>query len=153
MTAPPIITGGKGANIIPDYCRFTVGIRYCTNEQYQAAAAMLRQLCDNTVIPGTRCQMMQNGFYPAMELTPKTEALLRIYQESCQALGCPVPQGISQGGCSDSAFVTRNGIPTLCSLGVTGEGAHALDEHAQISSLPVQCKKLVATILSLPEDF
>lgn len=147
------ITGGKGANIVPDYCRFTVGVRYCTNSQYQEAAAMLQQLCHNVTVPGTHCQMTQNGFYPAMELTPKTEKLLRIYQESCQILGCPIPQGTYQGGCSDSAFVTRNGIPTLCSLGVAGEGAHALDEHAQISSLPVQCKKLVATILSLPEDF
>ena len=60
-----------------------------------------------------------------------------------------IPQGIQQSGCSDTSFVTRIGIPALCSLGIQGAGAHSLDEYAIPSSLLVQCKKLVATILAM----
>ena len=58
-------------------------------------------------------------------------------------------QGIQQSGCSDTSFVTRIGIPALCSLGIQGSGAHSLDEYAIPSSLLTQCKKLVATILAM----
>ena len=88
-----------------------------------------------------------------MEPVEKTDQLLKIYQQCCLNLGLPAPKGTCQGGCSDSAFVARAGIPVLCSLGVAGEGPHTLREWAEISSLAVQCKKMIATILALPEDF
>ena len=147
------IEGGKGANIVPDYCRFTVGIRYWTNAQYEEAEAFLRELCEHPSVTQTRCRISQNGFYPAMEPVEKTDQLLKIYQQCCLDLGLPAPKGTCQGGCSDSAFVARAGIPVLCSLGVAGEGPHTLREWAEISSLAVQCKKMIATILALPEDF
>ena len=77
------------------------------------------------------------------------DRLLSLYQESCELRGEPIPQGIQQSGCSDTSFVTRIGIPALCSLGIQGAGAHSLDEYAIPSSLLVQCKKLVATILAM----
>lgn len=147
------IEGGKGANIVPDYCRFTVGVRYWTNAQYEEAEAFLRELCEHPTVAQTRCRMTPNGFYPAMEPVEKTDQLLAVYQQACLDMGLPAPNGTCQGGCSDSAFVARAGIPVLCSLGVMGEGPHTLQEHAEISSLPVQCKKMIATILALPEDF
>lgn len=148
-----VIQGGKGANVIPDYCRFDVGLRYKTNAQYQEAQQMLQALCDKPAVAGTHCNMKQNGFYPAMEKTPKTEQLFSLYQSVCGQLGGLVPEGISQGGCSDSAFATRAGVPALCSLGVHGEGAHSLQECAKVSSLLLQAKRLTAMILELPQDF
>lgn len=147
------ITGGSGANIIPDFCKFTVGVRYCTNEQYEEACRMIWNLCSNVSVPGTHCTMEQNGFYPAMELTPKTDRLLSVYQQASRMLDRPVPQGIFQGGCSDSSYATRIGVPTLCSLGIQGSNAHQTSECADLSSLTLQCKKLVASILMLPDDF
>lgn len=147
------IEGGRGANVVPDYCRFDVGVRYKTNEQYQTAQKMLQELCANPIVPGTRCTMVQNGFYPAMEPTPKTPQLFGLYQKVCAQLGGPVPAGIAQGGCSDSAFATRAGVPTLCSLGVHGEGAHSLEECAKVSSLLLQAQRITALILALPPEF
>ena len=147
------ITGGKGANIIPDSCDFTIGLRYRTNEQYEEACALIESLCANPAVPGTRCTAEQCGFYPAMEKTEKTDALLAVYARACGMLGAPIPKGLSVGGCSDSAFVTRMGVPALCSLGVQGGGAHTPEEHASLSSIVVQCKKLAAAIYLLPDDF
>lgn len=143
------ISGGSGANIIPDYCEFSIGLRYTTNDQYDQAIALIRYLCEHVTVSGTSCTMEQNGYYPAMEMVDGVEHLFSLYQESCRMIGARVPEGISQGGCSDSAFATRIGIPTLCSLGVQGGEAHSADEYAIPSSLLPQCKKLVATILSL----
>ena len=93
--------------------------------------------------------MEQNGYYPPWKWSTVPTASLSLYQESCKLLGEPIPQGIQQSGCSDTSFVTRIGIPALCSLGIQGAGAHSLDEYAIPSSLLVQCKKLVATILAM----
>lgn len=143
------ISGGSGANVIPDSCEFSIGLRYAANAQYEEAIAFLRDLCEHVTVPGTSCTMEQNGYYPAMEMIDGAGDLLSLYQKSCRLLGEPVPQGIQQGGCSDSAFATRIGIPALCSLGIQGGEAHSVDEYAIPSSLLVQCKKLVATILSM----
>ena len=148
-----IIRGGEGANVVPDYCKFDVGLRYCTNAQYEEAKKMIQELCDHPFVAGTHCTMRQNGFYPAMEKTEKTPQLFDIYCKACEEAGYSAPNGIFQGGCSDSAFATRIGIPTLCSVGVQGSGAHSLKENARVSSLLEQCKKLTAAILSLPEEF
>lgn len=147
------ISGGKGSNIIPDYCEFTVGIRYVTNAQYEHAEKFLQELCENPVVAGTHCEMNLNGFYPAMEPVEKTEALLDVYKQACALLGFAEPEPVSQGGCSDSAFVTKQGIPALCSLGIQGDGAHAKTECARLSSLAEQCKKLAAAIVLLPDQF
>ena len=125
-----IIRGGEGANVVPDYCRFDVGLRYCTNAQYEEAKKMLQELCEYPFAAGTHCTMRQNGFYPAMEKTEKTPQLFDIYCKACEEAGYSAPNGIFQGGCSDSAFATRIGIPTLCSVGVQGSGAHSLKENA-----------------------
>lgn len=148
-----LIQGGKGANVVPDYCRFDVGVRYETNQQYQQAQQMLQKLCEEPAVPGTHCEMRQNGFYPAMEKTPQSEQLFALYQTVCTRMGGPAPQGIAQGGCSDSAFASRIGVPTLCGMGVHGEGAHTLQEWAKVSSLLLQAKRLTALILALPPEF
>ncbi len=147
------IAGGTGSNIIPDYCTFTVAVRYCTNAQYDEAVKMLNDLCENVTVKGTRCTIRANGFYPAMELTERTEDLMEIYRTAAKMLDRPVPEGLYIGGCSDSAFTTRAGVPTVCSAGPQGEYAHSRNEFAYLSSLAIQCKKIVASILMLPDNF
>ncbi|MCI7537799.1 MAG: hypothetical protein MSA51_06165 [Fusicatenibacter saccharivorans] len=116
---------GTGANVIPDSCEFSIGIRYAANTQYEEAIAFLKNLCEHVTVPGTSCTMEHNGYYPAMEMVDGADHLLSLYQESCKLLGEPIPQGIQ------------------------GSGAHSLDEYAIPSSLLTQCKKLVATILAM----
>ena len=91
--------------------------------------------------------------FPAMEKTPKTDALVALYQDASEALGMGRPGTASTAGCSDSAFTTSMGIPTLCAVGVLGEGQHSPHEHALEGSLLTQAKRLTAAILSMPDDF
>lgn len=147
------ISGGTGSNIIPDYCKLNVSARFFTNQQGKEVEELIRRLSTEVTVPGTWCTVEQDGFYPAMEATEQTDALLDIYAKACSLFGEPAPHGIAQGGCSDSAFFTMEGVPTLCTVGALGDGAHMKDEHIQISSLVRQCQKLAASILLMPEDF
>ena len=146
------ITGGTGSNVIPDACSITLGLRYRTNADYEDALQTLNRLCIETPLPGTSAEYSVLGRYPAMEKTPATDTLAELYDQASRMLGLGAVSFHAVGGCSDSAFVTQMGIPTLCSLGVGGANAHTKEEYAQISSLLPQCRKLVTTILSLPDD-
>ncbi len=146
------ISGGTGANVIPDSCSITLGLRYHTNTDYDAALAELKAICDRIPIPGTSAELTVLGRYPAMEKTQNTDKLAALYDQASRKLGLGPVTALSAGGCSDSAFVTQIGVPALCSLGISGANAHTKEEYALLSSMIPQCKKLVTTILSLPED-
>lgn len=74
-------------------------------------------------------------------------------RDASEALGLGRPGTVGTAGCSDSAYTTSMGIPTLCAVGVLGEGQHSPNEHASISSLLSQAKRLTAAILALPDSF
>ena len=146
------IEGGTGANIIPDSCTITLGLRHRTNADYEKALQTLEALCTETPLPGTSADFTVLGRYPAMEKTPGTDALAALYDEASRRLGFGKVSFLFAGGCSDSAFVTQTGVPTLCALGIGGANAHTKDEYALLSTMLPQCRKLVTTILSLPDD-
>ena len=146
------IEGGTGPNVIPDECTISLGLRYRTNSDYESALRQLKALCETVPLPGTSAEPVLLGRYPAMEKIPGTDALAELYDTASRRLGLGPVTFISTGGCSDSAFTTQMGIPTLCALGIRGAGAHSHEEHALLSSLVPQCRKLVTTILSLPDD-
>ena len=117
------------------------------------ALERLHALCDQVETPGTHCTLGPLVGFPAMEETPRTEALFQVYRQASAALGLGEPGTVFSAGCSDSAYTASMGIPTLCAVGVLGEGQHSLNEHAFPDSLLTQAKRLAAAILALPEDF
>jgi glutamate carboxypeptidase len=52
----------------------------------------------------------------------------------------------STGGASDGNLTAALGVPTLDGMGVVGDGGHAIDEHALISSLPKRAAILAAML-------
>lgn len=146
------ITGGTGANVIADSCDISLGLRYHSNADYEKALRELQRLCEELPLPGTTATFSLLGRYPAMEETPGTAKLLSVYDNASRMLGFGPATALAAGGCSDSAFVTQMGVPTLCSLGIAGANAHTKEEYALLSSLLPQCRKLVTAILSLPDD-
>lgn len=147
------ITGGVGSNVIPEHCEFEVGIRFHTNKDYETALNQLRKICESNYDPLTNTKMEVITTFKAMEITEKTDSLFKIYQNSCEELGFSRPDSIYSGGCSDAAYIATEGIPVLCGLGVRGSGNHSKNERAVKSSLVEQTKKLVQTIINLPDDF
>lgn len=148
-----LIRGGSSVNTIPAHCEVDICIRFHTNRERDEALDKARAICERVETPGTHCTLGPLMGFPAMEKTPKTDALVSLYQDASEALGMGRPGTASTAGCSDSAFTTSMGIPTLCAVGVLGQGQHSPDEHAFADSLLPQAKRLAAAILALPDDF
>src|ERR1043166_9408037 len=55
----------------------------------------------------------------------------------------------SSGGGSDGNLVGALGVPVLDGLGAQGAGAHSLDEHVELDSIPVRAE-LLSRLLQNP---
>lgn len=148
-----VIKGGTTSNAIPDRCEFTVGLRFPTNQDLEDALKALQAICDDDPDPRIHAEMEMKTVFKAMEPVAGTGRLLQLYQDSCERLGFPRPQPVYSGGCSDAAYISMLGIPVLCGVGVRGDASHTANEYAVASSLTEQAKKIVLTILSMPDDF
>ena len=147
------ISGGTSVNTIPASCGVDICIRFHSNQERDAAMEKVRAICDKVETPHTRCTLGPLMGFPAMEELPRTAELVKVYGDASEALGLGRPGTVGTAGCSDSAYTTSMGIPTLCAVGVLGEGQHSPHEHASISSLLSQAKRLTAAILALPDSF
>ena len=148
-----IIKGGTSANVVPDHCEVSVAIRYITNQDCADALEKLDAICATEHVKGTSASLGPLVGYSAMEKQDKTEELFQLYVDASESLGLGTPKAIFSGGCSDSAYTTALGVPTLDALGVLGEGQHSIHERARIDSMLTQAKRLLVTILSLPDTF
>lgn len=147
------IAGGQGSNIIPDYCDVTVGIRFATNKDYKEAVEAVNAIANDNDDERIKAEYSVEAIFTAMEELPKTQAFFDLYSQSAVELGCEAPKAVYSGGCSDAAYTTMEGVPTLCGVGILGEFNHTLQEYALIDSIKLQAKKIVSTILAMPDDF
>ena len=58
----------------------------------------------------------------------------------------------NSGGGSDGSYLASKGHLVLDGMGVEGGGAHALDEHIVLESLPVRAALLTGMVLAVDED-
>jgi glutamate carboxypeptidase len=139
-----VISGGSRPNVVPPLARAVIDARAPSKIDADHVDAALRAL--RPQLPGARLEVRGGFERPPMERTDEVARLYAIAQRAGSALRQTVAEG-STGGGSDGNFCAALGIPTLDGLGAIGDGAHALHEHVQISSL-VPRAALVAAILS-----
>ena len=127
------IAGGSAVNVIPQHCSFAVDLRVVTPEdadEFERAILGLR-----AVDPDVRVEITGGMNRPPM---PRSEGNVALYE---QARACAADLGIDlgevplTGGGSDGNFTAALRVPTLDGLGIDGEGAHTLSEHALVSSI------------------
>ena len=125
--------GGSAVNVIPQHASFTVDLRAVTPEdaaEFERAILALRPHD-----PDVRLLIEGGMNRPPM---PRSEANVALYE---QARACATELGLElgevplTGGGSDGNFTAALGVPTLDGLGVGGDGAHTLHEHALLSSI------------------
>jgi glutamate carboxypeptidase len=138
------VSGGQRSNVIPDEARAIVDVRVpdaARAAALQAAFAALAPVDSRATI---ECR---GGIdRPPLE---RSSAVLRLYdlaREIAGGLGFDLAEGATGGG-SDGNFTAAVGVPTLDGLGAVGDGAHALDEHVELESLPLRAA-LVAGLLA-----
>ena len=80
---------------------------------------------------------------------PNLPGTLELYEKAksiSEEIGLEMPHG-SQGGGSDANFTGALGIPSLCSLGVRGDGLHTLNEHIHENGI-VDRTRIMAGLLA-----
>ena len=128
-----VVSGGTADNVVPQHCRFTVDLRVVTAEDGAEYAARLLAL--RPIGPDMRVAVEGGMNRPPYERSPQSGALYETARAVAEGLGFGLPEAARTGGGSDGNFTAALGVPTLDGLGIAGDGAHTLTEHALISSI------------------
>lgn len=143
-TSVGTISGGTADNVIPQHCRFSVDLRVVTAADGEALEEKLLGLQPRG--PDIRVRVTGGMNRPPYE---RTEAIAALYEQAraiAAGIGFDLQETVRTGGGSDGNFTAGLGIPTLDGLGVDGDGAHTLAEHALVSSF-VPRARLMASLL------
>jgi len=138
-----LINGGTARNIVPDYCQIEGEARSLSDQGLQAITAELIGVFKQEVEKyGARAEVQVEFLYPAVNLAPDCEAVLRA-ERAMEAVGL-VSELIATGGGSDASII-NNAIPCV-NLGVGMERVHTCDEYIAVSSL-LQVTQIILAIL------
>jgi glutamate carboxypeptidase len=126
------VSGGLRSNVIPDQADAVVDVRVPT----AAAAAEVETAFRSLTAIDPRATVEATGGIDRPPLE-RTDMVVRLYSEAravARRIGMDLAEGGTGGG-SDGNFTAALGVPTLDGLGAVGDGAHALHEHIEITSL------------------
>jgi len=130
---PTVAHAGTADNVVPAEARVRVDLRVtdlAEGDRVEAAMAALRP-----VDGAARLEVTGGMNRPPLEESSTAE-LYAMAVEVAAAVGLPAPVGLAVGGGSDGNFSGALGVPTLDGLGVTGDGAHADHEYADVATIP-----------------
>ncbi len=141
-----MIQGGRGSNLVPDFCQVKVDRRTLPNEDPLAAWDELKrflqsqpELLEFTVEVGEP-ELVNWG----MEVAEESLPVKRLYA-ACQQVGLQ-PQIIGVRYTSDASFLTRNGIPALLFGPGNIEQAHTAEEWVEIEQV-VAAQKIFEALI------
>ncbi|MDO4177689.1 MAG: M20/M25/M40 family metallo-hydrolase [Phascolarctobacterium sp.] len=130
-----VIKGGTVSNAIPDYCYVELDIRYSQVKHMEYIKEEIRKIGEMTFIEGTTTEIQFVSSMPAFEETQANHELLAHINKCAVACGYPVFGSIYVGGMSDAAYFGLMGVPTVCSMGGQGSGAHTREEKCIVQSV------------------
>lgn len=143
-TTVGMASGGTAANTIPQHCRFAVDLRVETVADGEAVTAAILGLKAQN--PDFRVAVSGGMNRPPYERTEATSQLFDHAKSLAAEIGFDLVSSPRVGGGSDGNFTAALGTPTLDGLGIDGDGAHTLQEHALISSIAPR-QKLMTRLL------
>lgn len=144
-----VISGGTVINTVPEKCVFKIDIRPSTLEEADLAKQKIYEICSKSVVSKTTRKASVITYRPPMEKTEKNLELLSLWNACAKRLGLEEFTGATKGGGSDAAYSTMLGVPTLCSCAMEGFDAHAITEHADLSTFKSRADIICEVIKSL----
>lgn len=129
-----VIKGGMVSNAVPDYCYAELDVRYKKPEHMEYIKRKICEVCAETYIEGTATEVEFVAPMPAFEETAANHRLLDYINSVAVKYGYPAFAPIYVGGMSDAAYIGGAGVPTVCSMGGQGSGAHTMEERADVES-------------------
>lgn len=144
-----VIAGGTVPNAIPENAWCRVDVRFRTMAGIERVEKALKEITDKVYIDQVqttcRCEVKMG----AMERLASSEELFDKANQIAREAGLPEMKAIAVGGGSDSAYITAEGVPALCAMGVKGQFNHTVREWAEESSLTERAKLSAALLMKL----
>lgn len=140
------VRGGTTTNVMPEHAECTVDVRFSSMEE---AERLERSICGLTSFDERVKLEISGGVNrPPME---RTDSVVALYEKAKSvAASFDYDLGETQvGGASDGNFVAALGVPILDGLGISGDGAHTLNEYIYIND--VAKRAALITKLSLQD--
>ncbi|MBK8465446.1 MAG: M20 family metallopeptidase [Chloracidobacterium sp.] len=138
------ISGGTTTNVIPEHAECEIDVRFSKMAEAERVDAAFKAL---KAFDGRVSLKLSGGINrPPME---RTDAVVDLY-EKARSLASSFGYDLGEtqvGGASDGNFVGALGVPVLDGLGITGDGAHTLNEHILVSDVAKRAT-LVSCLLS-----
>lgn len=138
-----LIEGGVSTNTIPAHAKANIAIRFSDQETKDEILADLDAVVQKNVIQDTTSHYEVEAFLDAMEFTPQVDQLADHFIEVGQECGYGELTKHQSEGASDASLGVVSGVPTLCSMGMIGDGAHTVEEVVDLDSLV--SKSILAT--------
>jgi len=146
---PTMAAAGSASNVVPDEATAELDVRTAVPEEAARVDADVRRLATN--VAGTRLSVEGGPNRPPMPSSASVALFARA--QACAArLGIGPLGGAAVGGGSDGNFTAAAGTPTLDGLGAVGGGAHAVDEHVMVATMPERAALLAELIDDLLGD-
>jgi glutamate carboxypeptidase len=141
-----VVAGGTSENVVAAEAVAKVDVRVARMPDREHAQRFLASL--EPVLDGTSIAIGGGWTRPPLERSAGSAALFARAREIGLDLGLELEEATSGGG-SDGNLVGVLGVPVLDGLGAVGAGAHSLDEHVVVESLPIRTE-LLAELLRDP---
>jgi glutamate carboxypeptidase len=139
-----VISSGTAANVVPDFARAEVDVRF--SHAADAKSLQTKLLSLRPVIMGARIVVRGGMNRPPLERTAAVEGLFYHARGIARELGFELGEA-STGGGSDGNLTGAMGVPTLDGMGAVGDGAHSPREFVFVRAL-TQRAALIAGLLA-----
>ncbi len=138
------ISGGTTSNVIPAEAECEIDVRFSSMKEAARIEAAIRNL--KSVDKRVKIEIDGEINRPPME---RSQEVVKLYEKARNlATEFNYELGETQvGGASDGNFVAAMGVPLLDGLGLSGAGAHTLEEFILIEDIPKRATLLTKLIL------
>lgn len=144
-----VVSGGTVANAVPEHAHCIVDVRFRSEKGLNRIMEGFKKIAAKQYIPDTTTTCKLTTRIEAMERLDSSLKLFDRANAIAKKNGLSEMKAIAVGGGSDSAYLTKAGIPTLCALGVRGQFNHTEREWAVEGSLIEREKLLLALLMEL----
>lgn len=140
-------TGGTLPNIVADYAKATIEMRFLSRTDEQLVLRRWKQLLDDPLVPDVVITMeaLQGGIEP-MRLTGRSQEVVEHIAMLAHDRGWEF-HAETRGGSSDGGSASAMGFDALDGFGAVGHQGHSPEEFLSISSVPHKTALLAAAIM------
>ena len=134
-----VVSGGTSENVVAAEAEARIDVRVATMADRDRLERTLADL--HPVNPEARLELGGGWTRPPLERSEGTARLFAQARDYGRELGLELEEESSGGG-SDGNLIGALGVPVLDGLGAAGAGAHSVDEHVELDSIPVRAELL-----------